>query len=62
MLSIVLPSYNESKNIQNAYIEIKKVLSKAKIPFELVYVNDGSKDDTDHTVSSAPDNLSCRWG
>lgn len=46
MLSIVLPSYNESKNIQNAYIEIKEVLSKAKIPFELVYVNDGSKDDT----------------
>ncbi|MBS6678919.1 MAG: glycosyltransferase family 2 protein [Clostridiales bacterium] len=46
MLSIVLPSYNESKNIQNAYIEIKEVLSEAKIPFELVYVNDGSKDDT----------------
>ena len=46
MLSIVLPSYNESKNIQNAYIEIKEVLSKEKIPFELVYVNDGSKDDT----------------
>ena len=46
MLSIVLPSYNESGNIKNAYIEIKKVLSQAKIPFELVYVNDGSKDDT----------------
>lgn len=44
MLSVILPVYNEEKNIERAYEAIRDVLKGAKIDFELVYVNDGSKD------------------
>lgn len=45
-LSIVLPTYNENANIEKAYNVIKQILEQAKINFELVYVNDGSKDNS----------------
>lgn len=45
-LSIILPAYNENVNIERAYKALKEILSKEKIVFELVYVNDGSKDNT----------------
>ncbi len=44
MLSIILPTYNEEGNIENAYHKIKEVLAPKGIQFELVFVNDGSKD------------------
>ncbi len=44
MLSIILPTYNEEGNIENAYHRIKEVLAPNHIDFELVFVNDGSKD------------------
>lgn len=44
MLSIILPVYNEENNIERAYQAIKEVLLPKAIEFELVYVNDGSKD------------------
>ena len=44
MLSIILPTYNEEGNIENAYHKIKEVLAQKGIQFELVFVNDGSKD------------------
>lgn len=46
MLSVVLPAYNENVNISKAYRAIKEVLEKADIQAELIYVNDGSKDNT----------------
>lgn len=46
MLSVILPSYNENKNIGKAYRVIKEILESELIPFELIYVNDGSRDDT----------------
>lgn len=44
MLSIILPTYNEQDNIERAYKAIRDVLIPEEIDFELVYVNDGSKD------------------
>lgn len=44
MLSVILPVYNEEKNVENAYRAIRDVLAPEKIEFELVFVNDGSKD------------------
>lgn len=32
------------KNIEHAYEEIRKIMHKAHIDFELVYVDDGSRD------------------
>lgn len=44
MLSIILPTYNEEGNIENAYRAIRDILLPKGIAFELVFVNDGSKD------------------
>ncbi len=46
MLSIVLPVYNEEENIVRAYEAIRDVLVPKDIAFELVFVNDGSKDNS----------------
>ena len=50
MLSVVLPSYNEEMNIEHTYSTIKEVLSRAGIEFEMIFVNDGSKDETWHKI------------
>lgn len=45
-LSLVVPCYNEEKNISLFYQECEKVFNTQKIAIELVFVNDGSKDNT----------------
>ncbi len=46
LLSIIVPSYNEEANILNTADRLREVLTKAKIPFEIVFVSDGSRDQT----------------
>lgn len=46
MLSVILPAYNEEGNIDVAYEKIRSVLAPEQIEFELVFVDDGSKDRT----------------
>lgn len=46
LLSIVLPSYNEEGNIENTAKVLGEVLGGASIDYELVFVDDGSKDNT----------------
>ncbi len=46
MLSVILPAYNEERMIQKAADKVGQVLSKAGIPYEIIFVNDGSKDKT----------------
>jgi len=45
-LSIVIPVYNEEESIEPLIREIDGVLAPLKIPFEIVAVDDGSKDST----------------
>jgi len=45
LLSVVVPVHNEDKNIGPLAIEISDVLSPI-IPYEIIYVDDGSTDDT----------------
>ena len=52
MLSVVLPAYNEEKMIQKAADTLDRILGDAEIPYELVFVNDGSKDKTWELISS----------
>lgn len=47
MISIVLPSYNESKIIGNVIDDIKNELSKINSDYEIIVVNDHSTDDTE---------------
>ena len=51
MLSIILPVYNEENNIERAYQAIREVLAPKGIAFELVFVNDGSKDNSFAEIS-----------
>lgn len=44
--SIVAPIYNESGNIEKLYSRVKEVMDTTGEPWELVTVNDGSRDDS----------------
>ena len=46
MLSVVLPAYNEEKMVKKTSQVVGDLLEKEQIPYELVFVNDGSKDHT----------------
>lgn len=46
LLSIIIPSYNEQDMIQTTFCAVKEVLGNAGIPFEIIFVDDGSKDMT----------------
>ena len=46
ILSIVVPSYNEEENIPLMYEEIIKNINQKKFDYEIIYVNDGSVDQT----------------
>ncbi len=53
MLSVILPSYNEEKMIPAAAETLAGILDAAEIPFELLFVNDGSKDGTWNEICRA---------
>jgi dolichyl-phosphate beta-glucosyltransferase len=50
-LSVVVPAYNESKNIENALLKIKEHLEKINQDFEIIVIDDGSKDNTIELVT-----------
>lgn len=46
MLSVVIPAYNEEKAVSQAAQNIGRVLQNRQIPYELIFVDDGSADHT----------------
>lgn len=46
IISIVIPVFNEEKNVISLFNEIKEVLNSFKFSYEVIFVNDGSKDNT----------------
>ncbi|CAN5632436.1 glycosyltransferase family 2 protein [soil metagenome] len=46
LLSIVIPVFNEEGNLHNLYNQVTAVLEQNAIPFEFVFVDDGSRDGT----------------
>ena len=53
MLSIIIPSYNEQDNILHTAKIIKTVMNSAPIAYEMIFVNDGSSDETWNKVLEA---------
>lgn len=53
MLSIILPSYNEEKMIAVAAETITGIMDQAGIDFEMLFVDDGSKDKTWENIQQA---------
>lgn len=45
-ISIVIPLYNEDKNITPLYRQIKEVLGRIDFDDEIIFVNDGSRDNS----------------
>lgn len=53
MLSVVLPAYNEEKMIKKAATTIGGILQNEEIEYEIVFVDDGSKDGTWQEIVNA---------
>lgn len=49
-LSVIIPAFNEEKRLPKTLEEIDKYLSKQNFEYEIIVVNDGSKDKTREVV------------
>ena len=59
-ISVIIPCFNESENINNTYDRIKKNIKKITENFELIFVDDGSTDNSFSklfTLSNIDENL-----
>ncbi|TSA44428.1 glycosyltransferase family 2 protein [bacterium] len=50
-LSVIIPAYNESQRLPLTLVDIDKKLSEAEYSYEILVVNDGSKDGTADVVN-----------
>lgn len=55
VLSIIMPAYNEGRNIRKNITETCVTFKEMGIPFEIIVVNDGSDDDTEVEIGMACD-------
>ena len=53
MLSVVIPAFNEQETVPSAAVTIASVLRGASIAYELVFVDDGSRDATWQAIAAA---------
>lgn len=53
LLSIIIPSYNEEANIANTAKRLGDILKEAQIPYELLFISDGSRDNTFAEIEKA---------
>ncbi|MFJ7735094.1 glycosyltransferase family 2 protein [Lysinibacillus sp. NPDC097287] len=51
-LSIVVPCYNEEKTLEKFYMKVQETLRYCDFSFELLLINDGSKDKTQQIMDS----------
>lgn len=45
-ISVIIPAYNEEKNIDDVLTRTKTMLNTLKLPYEIIVVDDGSNDGT----------------
>ncbi len=50
MISVVIPVYNEEENVGPLHRELLGVLKNIGQPFEIIFINDGSTDNTAHEL------------
>lgn len=51
-MSIVIPSYNEEGNVEHTADVVSEILERNGIDYELIFINDGSKDKTWEKISA----------
>ena len=54
MISIIIPVYNEADNVSALAIKIKKKLKKKS--YEVLFINDGSQDETENRIKKIVEN------
>ena len=52
MISVVIPAYNESESIKPLYERLVNVLNKQEQSFEVIFIDDGSSDNTCDVVEN----------
>lgn len=62
LLSIVIPAYNEEGMVETTAETVAEILDTAEIPYEILFVNDGSKDATWEKISAAAARNTCVKG
>lgn len=63
LLSVVIPAFNEEKMIRLAAGTIADVLEKAQIDYEIIFIDDGSKDGTwEEILAANTENPAVRGG
>ena len=55
-ISFIVPCYNESESVALLYKEIIKSFKRVKVNLEIIFVNDGSKDNTDYEIKKLLNN------
>lgn len=55
-VSIIIPVYNESENVEEMYNRIKKTFSLLSYQYELIYVDNASRDDTVYRLKKIIEN------
>ena len=51
-ISVIIPTYNRAKELKRS---VESVLAQTYDNFELIIVDDGSKDNTQEVIASIPD-------
>src|SRR5262247_2610983 len=54
--SIVILLYNEEQNVAPLYVRLTQVMTGLDEPYEIIFVDDGSKDGTLKTLNAIYDN------
>ena len=49
-ISVVIPCYNEEQNINKAYTAVKKIFSKSKYEYEIIFVDNSSTDQSPNLI------------
>lgn len=62
MLSVIIPAYNEEAMLDKTVSVISGILTNAHIPFELIFIDDGSRDNTWTKITAAAQNRSNIYG
>ncbi|MEK7137945.1 MAG: glycosyltransferase [Patescibacteria group bacterium] len=60
-LSIIIPVYNEAESVAELHTELVDVLTALNHPYEIIFVDDGSTDDTFNRLKSLPNTKIVRF-
>ena len=57
-LSVIIPAYNEEKNLSRTVKDLTIIFQKEQVPYEIILVNDNSSDTTPEIIKGLMDNNS----